>query len=139
MSYKDTERSSIYRDAIAAVQDLDPPAVGFNKADQSIGPALSKIVKQNNLLIQVLVKTSEEIVSLRIDLEDLSVKLESRSSRKAKSEIEDSLDALQHQLEKLTIQSESDSVKIPKRKEFPFHVVKDPLQIYKEELNKLKQ
>lgn len=45
---------------------------------------------------------------------------------------------LTEKLEKLSIQTDSESVKIPKKKQFPFYVVKDPLQIYKEELGKTK-
>lgn len=138
MSSKETENSAVYKQVLAATQDIDPPSVGFEKADGSIGPTTSKLIKQNNFIIQLLVKTFEEVISLRIDIEILSSRVVSSKEKQQVSDLDESIETLQHQLEKLTLKIESEPEK-PKKKTAPFFVYKDPLQIYKEEIAKLRK
>lgn len=139
MSCEETRQSTVYKDTLKAVQDIDPPAVGFEKTDGSLGPSLSKQLKQNNFLIQLLVKTFEEIQGLRFEIESLNSKLAQSKGKLPATELDNSIEALQKQLEQLTIRTESEPEKPRKKRPAPFFVFKDPLAIYKEELAKIKK
>lgn len=74
MSFKRTESSQVYQLALKATQEIDPPAVGFEKPPEAgqIGPSIAKVIKQNNLLIQLLVTVSEQLTTCQEDIRRLT-------------------------------------------------------------------
>lgn len=137
MSFKKTESSPIYQLALKATQEIDPPAVGFEKPAEAgqIGPSLSKVIKQNNLIIQLLVTVSEQLQSCQEDVRRLSV-ASSSQGKQPDPEFEGLLTELQSKLEKLDLGHPL----VPKpRKEAPFYVFRDPKVIFEQEKAKLRQ
>lgn len=72
MTYQQTASSSTYIEALQATENLEPPALGFVKPSEgakgAIGSSLA-LIKQNNTIIQLLVRVSEEIDDCKTDLE----------------------------------------------------------------------
>ncbi|KAJ3705759.1 hypothetical protein LUZ61_009464 [Rhynchospora tenuis] len=126
--------STIYKEALKATETLHPPAVGFVKTQEITGKALEVIAKQNNTLIQLLLKLTEEV-------EDLKVAVKRIEAAKAKEitpsdDLSESLGQIQVQLKKLSLGEPSKpAISKPKGKLFVF---KDPKKILETERKKLK-
>lgn len=137
MSFKKTEACPIYQLALKATQEIDPPAAGFEKPPDSgqLGPSISKLIKQNNLIIQLLVSVSEQLQSCQEDIRRLDTASTSKG-KQADPEFEVLLTELQSKLEKLDLGHPL--AEKPRKPPTPFYVFKDPKIIFEQEKAKLR-
>jgi hypothetical protein len=127
-----TERSSNYLEALKATESIDDTAAGFVKpTEASKGTAI--VIKQNNTIIQLLVKISEGVEDCKEIVQNIRKVVAEQASAGTKSDISDTIEGLQKSLEKLKL---GDPVSKPKKKEVPFFVFKDPKKIFEEEKKK---
>jgi len=126
--------SSIYTDALKATETLGTPAVGFVKPTEVTERITSVQLKQNNTVLQILIKIKE-------DLEDLKVAVRRIEAAKAKEaqpeELSTSIDELQKQLSKLSLGAGPSQPRVTKPKGKLF-VFKNPQDIFNTEKNRLK-
>ena len=122
-----TAKTEPYKKALAVTESLGDPAVGFVKPTEVTHGATSTILKQNNTIIQLLVKISE-------DLEDIKRVVADKTSAGTSSDISKSLADLQNNFEKLSL---GEPVKPKPKPKGPLFVFKDPLKIFEEEKKKL--
>ena len=123
-----TATTEPYKKALEATELLGNPAVGFvNPAEVAHGSSTSTIIRQNNTIIQLLVKISEGI-------EDIKMIVADQTSARTSSDISRSLADLQNNFQKLSI---GEPVKPKPRPKGPLFVFKDPLKIFEEERKKL--
>jgi hypothetical protein len=126
-----TAESSIYKEALKATKSIEEPAYGFTKPSDITRNTTSAIIKQNNTIIQLLVK-------LREDLEDCKVAIRRIEAAKARaSEPEDltvSIQELQKDLQKLNLGEPSEK-KIRKPTDNLF-IFKNPKHIFDSVKNK---
>ncbi|KAJ1698241.1 hypothetical protein LUZ63_006753 [Rhynchospora breviuscula] len=93
--------STIYKEALKATETIHPPAVGFVRPQDITGRTTEVQFKQNNTIIQLLLKLTEEV-------EDLKVAVKRLEAVKGKEvtqpdDLSDSLDQIQQQLQKLSL------------------------------------
>ncbi|KAJ1689262.1 hypothetical protein LUZ63_013417 [Rhynchospora breviuscula] len=93
--------STIYKEALKATETIQPPATGFVRPQDITGRATETQFKQNNTIIQLLLKLTEEV-------EDLKVAVKRLETVKGKEvtqpdDLSDSLDQIQQQLQKLSL------------------------------------
>lgn len=129
-NWKNTEASTTYKEALEAVKGLDPPAVGFLK-DGSI----SQVAKQNNLIIQLLVKQSEQIADLRAEVQ--SLKRRNQQPNAGTEDLGAQIEVLTKKLATIQLGEKQPSTK--KEKTTPFYVFRDPRKIDEQEKAKLKK
>ncbi|KAJ1688277.1 hypothetical protein LUZ63_019667 [Rhynchospora breviuscula] len=124
--------STIYKEALKATETIHPPVVGFVRPQDITGRTTEVQFKQNNTIIQLLLKLTEEV-------EDLKVAVKRLETVKGKEVIQpddlsDSLDQIQQQLQKLSL-GESSKPVVPKLKGKLF-VLKNPKEIFEAEKKK---
>ncbi|KAJ1693763.1 hypothetical protein LUZ63_010461 [Rhynchospora breviuscula] len=124
--------STIYKEALKATETIHPPATGFVRPQDITGRATEVQFKQNNTIIQLLLKLTEEV-------EDLKVAIKRLETVKGKEvtqpdDLSDSLDQIQQQLQKLSL-GESSKPAVPKLKGKLF-VFKNPKEIFEAEKKK---
>ncbi|KAJ4783679.1 ORF II [Rhynchospora pubera] len=124
--------STIYREALKATESIHSPAVGFVKPQDITGRTTEVQFKQNNTIIQLLLKLTEQI-------EDLNVAVKRLEAVKGKEgtqpdDLTDSLDQIQQQLQKLSL-GEPSKPAVPKSKGKLF-VFKNPKEIFEVEKKK---
>nr|USH10138.1 ORF2 [Gulupa bacilliform virus A] len=134
MNWKSTVASSTYQEALAATEAIQSPSVGFAKSSQTPQENFSNIIKQNNLIIQLLVKTSEEVQDLREQVNQLKVLIR-RKEDTPKEDLEGAIESLTKRLGKLPAGETSK----PQKKKPPFYVYKDPYLIFEEEKRRLEK
>ena len=66
-----TAKTEPYKNAIAATESLEEPAVGFVKPLEVAPKATTALLKQNNTIIQLLVKISEELLDCKKAIENI--------------------------------------------------------------------
>ncbi|KAJ4770512.1 ORF II [Rhynchospora pubera] len=124
--------STIYKEALKATETIHLPAVGFVKPQDITGRAIDVQFKQNNTIIQLLLKLTEEVE----DLKAVVKKIEATKGKEVTQpdDLTDSLDQIQQQLQKLSLEEPSKSaVPKPKGKLFVF---KNPKEIFEAEKKK---
>ncbi|KAJ1704481.1 hypothetical protein LUZ63_004260 [Rhynchospora breviuscula] len=128
-----TAESSVYREALRATESIEEPALGFVKPTEATQRATSTIIKQNNTIIQLLVKIKEELEDCKDQIRELR-----RAKAPEGSDTTDTTEALeqiQNQLKNLRLGPPSTS----KRPTITgkFFVYRDPKKIYEEEKKKI--
>ena len=135
-SWTQTAESSEYKDALKATESLESPSQGFVKPTQiqkTGGPASlsSAIIKQNNTIIQLLVKTNEYLEDCIQNIKHLSSSVS--KGKEVPTNFEEVLKDLTGRLEKVSL---GDPVPPKKKKAGPFYVFQDPLEILEQERKK---
>ncbi|KAI3695885.1 hypothetical protein L1987_78888 [Smallanthus sonchifolius] len=129
MSYEQTVNSSIYKEAAKALEQFDSPAIGITKV-----PGVNTSVKQNNFVIQLLVKLSEKAEDLQEEIRGLKKEvLNLQKAKETKEDFQITVDELTRKLEGVQIGDEK-----PSKKKGPFYVYEDPLKIFEREKAKSK-
>ncbi|KAJ3704990.1 hypothetical protein LUZ61_008695 [Rhynchospora tenuis] len=97
--------STIYKEALKSTESIQPPAIGFVRPQDITGRATEVQFKQNNTIIQLLLKLTEEVE----DLKDVIKELKSKRSTAAQSKgVEQALEQIQTQLQKLSLGEEKE-------------------------------
>ncbi|KAJ4759621.1 ORF II [Rhynchospora pubera] len=124
--------NTIYKEALKATKTIHQPAVGFVKPQDITGRAIEVQFKQNNTIIQLLLKLTEEVE----DLKAVVKKIEASKGKKVTQpdDLTNSLDQIQQQLQKLSL-GEPSKPTIPKPKGKLF-VFKNPKEIFEAEKKK---
>ncbi|KAJ4777409.1 ORF II [Rhynchospora pubera] len=124
--------STIYKEALKATETIHLPAFGFVKPQDITGRAIDVQFKQNNTIIQLLLKLTEEVE----DLKAVVKKIEASKGKEVTQpdDLTDSLDQIQQQLQKLSL-GEPSKPAIPKPKGKLF-VFKKPKEIFETEKKK---
>ena len=130
-----TSQTEQYKGALIATNSIEESAVGFAKPSEVSQKATSIILKQNNTIIQLLVKISEDIADCREAISDIKRVVADKSSAGTSSDISKSIADLQKNFQKLSL---GDPVKPKSRPIGPLFVYKDPLKIFEEEKKKLR-
>jgi hypothetical protein len=131
-NWRITSKSSSYIEALKATESIEEPSVGFVKPTESI-KGTTTIIKQNNTIIQLLVKISEGVEDCKESIQNIRKVVAEQASAGTKSDITSTIEELQKNLNKLSL---GEPVPRPKKKEVPFFVFKDPLKIFEEEKKK---
>ena len=128
-----TSGSEDYKEALAATTSLGAPAVGFAKLDEfgDTKEAVRAIIKQNNLLIQLLVQIKQDLDDCKTTINEVQRKL--AANKEPESHITDAISNLEANLHKLSL---GEPVKQKPRPKGPIYVFKDPLKILEEEKKK---
>ena len=123
-----TQRSSTYLDVLRATESIEEPAVGFAKPSEAKTTTTSTLIKQNNTIIQLLIKISENLEDCKEKLKAL--KAEKQKAVEVPNSIEASIENLSQNLTKLSLGEQ-----IPKKtpKKGPFFVFKNPKEILEAE------
>jgi predicted nuclease with TOPRIM domain len=120
-----TAESLTYQDALRATESIEEPAYGFIKPSDVTRGTTAALIKQNNTIIQLLVKLKE-------DLEDCKSAIKRLEAAKTKipesQDLSDSIQKLQTDLQKLSL-GESSEKKI-QRPTGKFYVYKNPKDIF---------
>lgn len=125
--WRNTARSSIYQEALKATETLEEPSQGFVKPAECTKGATSALIKQNNTIIQLLVKIKEELEDCKIAIK----RLEAAKTQVPETEnLTHSIEDLQKGLQKLNLGETSTSVKKIKRQTGQFFVFKNPKEIF---------
>ncbi|KAJ1701945.1 hypothetical protein LUZ63_001724 [Rhynchospora breviuscula] len=105
--------STIYKEALKATETIKPPAIGFVRPQDITGRATEVQFKQNNTIIQLLLKLTEKVEDLKVAVK----RLETVKGKKVtqSDDLSDSLDQIQQQLQKLSL-GESRKPTVPKLK-----------------------
>ncbi|KAJ1690282.1 hypothetical protein LUZ63_014437 [Rhynchospora breviuscula] len=124
--------STIYKEALKATETIHSPAVDFVRPQDITGRTTEVQFKQNNTIIQLLLKLTEEV-------EDLKVAVKRLETVKGKEvtqpdDLSDSLDQIQQQLQKLSL-GESSKPAVSKLKGKLF-VFKNSKEIFEAEKKK---
>ncbi|KAJ1691999.1 hypothetical protein LUZ63_016154 [Rhynchospora breviuscula] len=114
--------STNYRETLKATESIQSPAVGFVKPQDITGRATKVQFKQNNTIIQLLLKLTEEVEDLKVAVR----KIETAKGKEVTQpdDLSDSLDQIQQQLQKLSL-GEPSKAAVPKPKGKLF-VLKSP-------------
>ncbi|KAJ1689907.1 hypothetical protein LUZ63_014062 [Rhynchospora breviuscula] len=125
-----TAESSVYREALRATESIEEPALGFVKPTEATQRATSTIIKQNNTIIQLLVKIKEEFEDCKDQIRELK-----RAKAPEGSDTTETLEQIQNQLKNLSL----GPLSISKRPTITgkFFVYLDPKKIYEEEKKKV--
>ncbi|KAJ1697324.1 hypothetical protein LUZ63_005836 [Rhynchospora breviuscula] len=97
--------STNYREALRATETIHPPAVGFVRPQDITGKATEVQFKQNNTIIQLLLKLTEEVEDLKVAVKRLEIAKGKEVTQP--NDLSDSLDQIQQQLQKLSLDEHS--------------------------------
>ncbi|KAJ4760007.1 ORF II [Rhynchospora pubera] len=105
--------STIYKEALKAIETIHQPAVGFVRPQDITGRAIDVQFKQNNTIIQLLLKLTEEVEDLKAAVK----KIEATKGKEVTQpdDLTNSLDQIQQQLQKLSL-GEPSKPAVPKPK-----------------------
>ncbi|AHI90953.1 hypothetical protein [Hibiscus bacilliform virus GD1] len=133
MSHSRTRATASYKEAVAATEDIQPPAVGFAKPSDNVGAQSSSsvIIKQNNTIIQLLASLSEKVNTLETEVRHIKNVFDSREPSTSTLPTD-----LIEKLEGLTL---TDKQERPKERKGTLFAFKDPYVILQEEKEKLKK
>jgi len=136
MSIANQKACSEYLDAVEATEEIESPALGFVRpSDYKSAVTLqnSAIIKQNNILVYLLIKQAQRFGDFEEKLEKIKRDLEAIGKRESESSnLEDSIESLSKRLDGISINGQ----RTLKTKQGPIYVFKDPNQIFKEEYEK---
>ncbi|KAJ1700152.1 hypothetical protein LUZ63_008664 [Rhynchospora breviuscula] len=93
--------STIYKEALKATETIQPPATGFVRPQDITGRTTEVQFKQNNTIIQLLLKLTEEVEDLKIAVKRLETVKNKEVTQP--DDLADSLDQIQQQLQKLSL------------------------------------
>ncbi|KAJ3698544.1 hypothetical protein LUZ61_002249 [Rhynchospora tenuis] len=110
---------------------IQPPTVGFVRPQDITGRATEVQFKQNNTIIQLLLKLTEEVEDLKVAVKELKSK---RSTATQPEGVEQALEQIQTQLQKLSL-GEPNKPAVAKSRGKLF-VFKDPKLIFEAEKKK---
>ena len=127
-----TSQTEPYKNALTATESLEEPAVGFVKPSEVTQRSTTAILKQNNTIIQLLVKISENLSDCKEAIRDIK-RVVAEKSAGTSLDISKSLEDLQKGFQKLSL---GEPIPKPKKKETPLYVYKDPRKIIEEEKRK---
>ena len=98
-----TSGSDDYKEALAATTSLGAPAVGFVKLHEAgdTKEAIKTIIKQNNLIIKLLVQTKQHLNDCKTTINEIQRKLAAR--KEPDSNITDVIANLEANLQKLSL------------------------------------
>ena len=125
-------RSEAYQNALKATESIEEPAEGFIKPS-STPKATSTLIKQNNTIIQLLIKISENLDDCLDKVKDIRRVVTEKSAGTSSGVSEKVLEDLEKSLQKLNL---GEIVPKPKPKPAPFYVYKNPTKIFEEEKRK---
>ncbi|KAJ4770926.1 ORF II [Rhynchospora pubera] len=125
-----TADSSIYKEALRATESLEEPALGFVKPSEAAQRDTSIIIKQNNTIIQLLVKIKEELEDCKDQIRELR-----RAKALEGSDTSEALEQIQNQLKNLSLGPPSTSKRPTITRKF--FVYRDRKKIYEEEKKKI--
>ncbi|KAJ1685057.1 hypothetical protein LUZ63_016447 [Rhynchospora breviuscula] len=109
---------------------LEEPSLGFVKPSEAMQRGTSTIIKQNNAIIQLLVKIKKELKDCKDQIRELR-----RAEAPGGSDTSEALEQIQNQLKNLSLGPPSTS-KRPTITD-KFFVYRDPKKIYEEEKKKI--
>ena len=128
-----TSKTEIYKDALRATESIEEPSEGFvtpAKVGQKVTTAL---IKQNNTIIQLLVKISENLNDCLETVKDIKKVVVEKSAGTSSDISVKTIEDLEKSLQKLNL---GEIVPRPKPKPAPFYVYKNPTKIFEEEKRK---
>lgn len=125
-------RTEAYQNALKATESIEEPAEGFIKPS-STPKATSTLIKQNNTIIQLLIKISENLDDCLDKVKDIRRVVTEKSAGTSSGVSEKVLEDLEKSLQKLNL---GEIVPKPKPKPAPFYVYKNPTKIFEEEKRK---
>ncbi|GJS66828.1 hypothetical protein Tco_0681392 [Tanacetum coccineum] len=130
------EKRTEYQEAIQATEDLESPAVGFEKTSDYKGGLVvqvNAVIKQNNTLLYLATKQSRKLVELEEKFDKLKQEIHTIIKKEVQpADLEDSISSLAKRLDNFSI-----SGKLPvKRIDEKIHVFEDPNKIFKEQFEK---
>lgn len=130
--WKRTAKIPAYIEAVKATETIEEPAVGFYKPSDSRFAQNVVIIKQNNTIIQLLTKLTEEVADLKEDFGILkgTISRKPLDNGKTKEDLSEYLENIQKKLDNFYVGDPKPST--TKVKKSPFYVFKDPQQIYKD-------
>jgi len=131
-NYRLSEQSEIYKDALAAVEGIAPPAVGFSKPEPTGATNFNIIIKQNNIIIQLLTKIAEDAQQTKEDLGEVKRSLTTLINRDSNT----SAKALEDVIKQLENWKPEDKRPPVQKKPGPYFVFKDPYDQLKKEKEK---
>jgi hypothetical protein len=129
-----TAKTEAYQNALKATESIEEPAEGFTKPTAVNQRATSTLIKQNNTIIQLLIKISENLDDCLDTVKDIKRVVAEKSAGTSSSISERTLEDLQKSLERLNL---GEVVPKPKPKPAPFYVFKNPTKIFEEEKRKI--
>lgn len=130
--WKRTAKIPAYIEAVKATETIEEPAVGFYKPSDSRFAQNVVIIKQNNTIIQLLTKLTEEVADLKEDFGILkgTISRKPLDNGKTKEDLSEYLENIQKKLENFHVGDPKPSAS--KTKKSLFYVFKDPQQIYED-------
>ena len=131
-NWRISSRTETYLDALRATESIEVPAEGFATPSSSQKPP-STIIKQNNTIIQLLIKISEKLDDCLGTVKDIKGVVTERTAGTSSGITEKVVEDLEKSLQKLNL---GEIVPKPKPKPAPFYVYKDPVKILEEEKRK---
>lgn len=138
-SYRFTEKTSTYKEALEATETISPPAKGFIdpiSIKQSLELSRENI-KQTNTIIQLLVSISEEQNDIKTRLTSLEAELKTvKKATSLPTDISQSIHKLSEKLEKTHI---GEPITRRVTQKGSFFVFKDPYSILEDERRKVKR
>ena len=129
-----SSRTEAYLNALRATESIEAPAEGFVKPIDSNQKATITLIKQNNTIIQLLVKISENLEDCLDTVKDIRKVVAEKSAGTTSGVSDKVLEDLQRGLQKLNLGEVNPK---PKQKPAPFYVFKNPAKILEEEKRKL--
>jgi len=129
--YRITEATLSYKEALQAVEPIEPPAVGFTKPNTSIPVNSANLIKQNNLIIQLLTQVAENSQRTVEELGEIKRGITTLLGRDQDAK------ALSEVITKLENWKPGEVKPLIEKKKSPFYVFEDPLKIYQREKAKL--
>ena len=132
-NWRITARTEQYKSALFATETLGELSVGFVKPTEETQKAITAILKQNNTIIQQLVKISEDLSDCKEAIQDIK-RVVAEKSAGTSLDISKSLEDLQKSFQQLSL---GEPIPKLKKKETPLYVFKDPNKIIEEEKKKL--
>jgi hypothetical protein len=128
-----TKRTEIYKDALKATESIEAPPEGFVKPTEVSQKATAALIKQNNTIIQLLVKISENLDDCLETVKDIKKVVAEKSAGTSSDISAKTIEDLEKNLQKLSL---GEPILKPKPKPAPFYVFKDPQKVFEEEKRK---
>ena len=126
-------KTETYKNALKATESIDQPAEGFVKPTEPNNRVTITLIKQNNTIIQLLVRLSEDFEQSLETLKDIKRAVTDTSANTSSSVSAKAIEDLEKSLQRLNL---GESTPKQKPKPAPFYVFKDPLKILEEEKKK---
>ena len=126
-----TAKTQPYLDALTATESIEEPAVGFVKPTEQKSN-ITAAIKQNNTILQLLVKISEDLSDCKDAIKDIK-RVVAEKSAGTSADIPKTIEELEKSLKKLSL---GEPIKRKPKPAAPFYVFKDPKKIFEEEKKK---